>query len=51
MYPRDITCPACNAQPGHPCTQPTDNDRRTVTWFHFAREAAATKENPTHADS
>ncbi|QKY79991.1 hypothetical protein PQD13_gp79 [Gordonia phage Clawz] len=32
-----VICPNCNAQPGHPCTQPTDTGRRNVTWFHNAR--------------
>jgi hypothetical protein len=31
-------CPACQAQPGKPCTQPTENSRRPVTWFHLMRE-------------
>jgi hypothetical protein len=31
-------CPACNAKPGQPCTQPTDTSRRNVSWFHYPRE-------------
>jgi hypothetical protein len=37
MSPIEIVCPACNAQVGYPCTQPTDQIRRPVTWFHLAR--------------
>jgi hypothetical protein len=33
-------CPACNAQPGKPCTTPTDTGRRAVAWFHYARSEA-----------
>lgn len=35
-------CPNCNAMPGEPCTQPTNESRRAVRWFHFAREDAYT---------
>lgn len=35
---RQRTCPACNAQPGHACTVPTDTTRRAVPWFHYSRE-------------
>jgi hypothetical protein len=35
--PRDRVCPTCNAQPGEPCTQPTNNSRRPVRWYHFKR--------------
>jgi len=38
--PHTVTCPNCAAQPGQPCTQPTDTGRRNVTWHHLAREAA-----------
>lgn len=34
-------CPACNAQPGKPCTQPTDNSRTNVSWLHYARTTLA----------
>lgn len=37
---RSVICPACNAQPGRPCTQPTNTGRREVSWVHDAREAA-----------
>ena len=36
--PLGITCTTCNSTPGKPCTQPTGMSRRTVTWFHAARE-------------
>lgn len=39
--PRLVACPNCNAQPGYPCTQPTDDARTPVSWFHLAREGAA----------
>ena len=35
---RAVVCPACNAQPGKACTQPTDRARRPVRWTHFARQ-------------
>lgn len=38
---RETVCPACNAQPGEPCTQPTDTGRRKVAYHHLAREEAA----------
>lgn len=38
--PSPITCPACQARPGQPCTQPTDTSRRPVTWEHSARTDA-----------
>lgn len=41
--PRLVVCPNCNAQPGQPCTQPTDDSRRAVNWYHLAREGAARK--------
>lgn len=40
---RDVTCPNCNAQPGQPCTQPTDTSRKAVAWVHSAREVNAEK--------
>lgn len=33
----EVTCPACNAKPGKPCTVPTDTGRRAVNWLHLAR--------------
>lgn len=35
------TCGNCNAQPGEPCTTPTDTGRRAVTWFHYGRLSGA----------
>lgn len=39
--PRLVGCTNCNAKPGEPCTQPDDNGRHNVSWFHLAREASA----------
>jgi hypothetical protein len=39
--PRRYVCPACNAQAGKPCSQPTDDSRKTVCWYHVSREAEA----------
>lgn len=39
--PRLVVCPNCNAQPGKACTQPDDDGRHAVNWFHLAREAVA----------
>ena len=39
--PLTVACTNCHAQPGQPCTQPTDAGRRPVPWFHLAREADA----------
>jgi hypothetical protein len=36
-----VVCPACNAQPGRPCTAPTINSRRDVKYFHNSREVIA----------
>ena len=36
--PIDRRCPACNANPGEPCTAPTDTSRRPVGWLHASRE-------------
>jgi len=38
-----VACPNCYAQPGKPCTQPTDTGRTPVQWVHLAREAAYEK--------
>lgn len=38
--PLSLKCTACNAQGGNPCTTPTEDGRRNVTWFHHARESA-----------
>jgi len=35
---REKVCPACNAQPGEPCTQPTDTGRRPVTFVEEPEE-------------
>lgn len=43
-HPRNVVCPNCNAQIDKPCTQPTDDGRRIVRWYHFAREEAAEQE-------
>jgi hypothetical protein len=32
-----VKCPACQSHAGERCTQPTDNDRRPVMWYHTAR--------------
>lgn len=32
-----VTCPACNAPAGKPCTAPTDTGRRPVGWAHNVR--------------
>lgn len=40
-YLRRMVCPVCNAQPGYPCTQATDNGRRPVSWYHGKRQDAA----------
>jgi hypothetical protein len=36
-----VTCPACNARIGEPCTAPTNTGRRPVSWTHLARDDAA----------
>lgn len=41
MNPAQVVCPNCNAQPGQPCTRPTNTGRVAVTWHHSSREAAA----------
>jgi hypothetical protein len=45
--PRDVTCPACFAPVGEPCTAPTDTGRRNVAWHHFARTYDASTVNLT----
>lgn len=30
-------CKACGSKPGEPCSQPTENGRKNVKWFHYAR--------------
>lgn len=37
VTPLEVGCPACQAKPGEPCTQPTDTGRRSVRWYHHAR--------------
>ena len=39
-----VACTACNAQPGQPCTQPTNTTREMVSWYHRVREDAAERE-------
>jgi hypothetical protein len=41
VAPIEIECPACQAKPGEPCTQPNDNGRKPVRWFHLSREDRA----------
>lgn len=41
----EVTCPACFARPGRPCTRPTDTTRVPVSWFHFARVPHAADED------
>lgn len=38
LNPITVTCPNCQSPPGEFCTQPTENGRRTVKWFHLARD-------------
>jgi hypothetical protein len=40
-YPIDHVCPACHAQPGKPCSAPTVEGRRAVSWVHNARRDLA----------
>lgn len=37
MSAPQTVCPVCNAQPGEPCTVPTNNSRRPVAWTHYIR--------------
>lgn len=39
--PLEVSCPACQAKPGEPCTQATNVTRVRVNWFHLAREVIA----------
>lgn len=41
--PRDVVCPTCNAQPGEPCTQPSNTRRIAVTWMHLSRHDAVSR--------
>lgn len=34
-----VPCPVCQAKEGHSCTAPTNTGRRSVSWFHHARES------------
>lgn len=36
-----VSCPACFADVGDPCTEPTNTGRRNVRWFHTKREERA----------
>lgn len=45
--PLNVVCPNCNAQPGEPCTQPTERSRNPVKFFHYARITSV--ENAEHA--
>lgn len=47
--PIQVICPACNAQPGNPCTQPDDRSRHSVKFFHYTRIESAEKGGP-HSD-
>jgi hypothetical protein len=47
---KNVPCPACNAMPGHPCTAPTDTDRKLVGWVHMAREVMWDHANEEKAD-
>jgi hypothetical protein len=38
-------CPNCQAPPGEPCTQPTDESRVAIRTFHYARGEAYRKEH------
>ena len=42
--PRDFPCSNCQAKPGEWCTQPNDNGRFKVYWFHYARMVTAHEE-------
>lgn len=42
--PRTLPCPACNAQAGEPCSQPTNTSRKPVNWHHLIRESHAQEE-------
>lgn len=35
--PLSLKCPACQSPAGNPCTQPTEDGRRNVQWFHESR--------------
>lgn len=37
---QSLPCPACQALAGRPCTIATDTGRRSVLWYHEAREGA-----------
>lgn len=39
--PIEVACPNCQAPEGKPCNVPTDSGRRSVPWFHAARENLA----------
>lgn len=45
VNPKDVVCPACNAQPGMNCTNATPDGRRAVLWLHFSREGVARELN------
>ena len=36
-----VKCPACQANPGQPCTVATDTGHRAVQWVHNARRDLA----------
>lgn len=38
--PGQVVCPTCNAQPGEPCTQPSNTRRIPVKWMHLSRHDA-----------
>lgn len=38
-----VWCPNCQSKAGDPCTQPTENGRKNVPWYHHARFNEYTK--------
>lgn len=41
----NMFCRNCQAWPGEKCTQPTNDGRAKVEWFHLSRESDAILEN------
>lgn len=39
--PKTVACPACFAPAHTPCTAPTNNGRKAVSYTHYSRQAAA----------
>lgn len=44
--PINILCQNCNSGAGDRCTQPTNESRRPVPWFHLKREDDAREVDP-----